>query len=523
MKLDSSTPSSPDISLNRPTRPLVAASIILVVSLACSVTLIWRLEQRRLELERAWVSDIAGDHAHLIQANIERVLSATLSLAALVREGKGEISNFEATAKEMLPFFPGAASLQLAPGGVVRQIVPLAGNEGALGHDLFNDPQRRSEAIKARDSGKLTFAGPFNLKQGGFGAVGRMPIYLDDGTDGKSFWGFTNVLIRFPDAFAPAHLEHLQKHGLNYQLWRWLPDIRERQIIAASSSAPMTGPVDRMLELPNGSWTLSVAPITGWKDPDGLALKGAIGLVVSLLVSVLTYSLLNTRAKAVQIAQKLMAELRKSEERYRLVFENSPISIWEEDFSAVYKLLDGIRMGGVTDIEAYFALHPETVRQCADLVKIVDVNHAGLALHEAETKAELFAGLDNTFTAESFETFKQELICLWKGESAMKRDAVVKTLAGSPRYVTVYFAVCPGYQESLSKVIVSLVDMTEHETVAGALRLSSERLQLATRVANIGIWDWDIVKNELVWDDSIWHSKGGFRRGLPSLDKHDTS
>ncbi|HEX7261653.1 MAG TPA: PAS domain-containing protein, partial [Luteolibacter sp.] len=36
----------------------------------------------------------------------------------------------------------------------------------------------------------------------------------------------------------------------------------------------------------------------------------------------------------------------------------------------------------------------------------------------------------------------------------------------------------------------------------------SERLQVAVRAAGIGIWDWDIVKNELVWDDSMYRLYG---------------
>ena len=31
-----------------------------------------------------------------------------------------------------------------------------------------------------------------------------------------------------------------------------------------------------------------------------------------------------------------------------------------------------------------------------------------------------------------------------------------------------------------------------------------ERLQIATRAADIGIWDWDVVKDELVWDDAMY-------------------
>ena len=477
MKSNSSTALSPDISYAGPFRPQVAAITILVFSLVCSATVIWRLEQRRFELEQARVSEMAGDHAHLLQTSIERVLSATYSLAALVREGKGNISNFEATAREMLPFFPGAASLQLAPGGVLRQIVPLAGNEAAIGHDLFSDPQRRNEAIKARDDGKLTLAGPFALKQGGFGAVGRMPTYLDDGAGGRSFWGFTNVLIRFPEVLAPARLEDLEKRGLRYALWRLHPDTGERQIIAASSSAPLISPVDRSLELPNGTWTLSVAPAAGWSDPGGLAQKSALGLVFSLLLFFLTHSLLNTRAKALQIAQELTSELRESEERYRLVFENSPVSIWEEDFSGVKTLLDDLRREGVADIETYFDQHPETIRQCADLARIVDVNRAALTLHAAANKEELLAGLVNTFTPESYDTFRQELVCLWNGKTEMTGDAVVKTLAGILRDVTVYYTVCPGYEGTFSKVLVSLADITERKRVEEEVRKLNQELE----------------------------------------------
>ena len=36
------------------------------------------------------------------------------------------------------------------------------------------------------------------------------------------------------------------------------------------------------------------------------------------------------------------------------------------------------------------------------------------------------------------------------------------------------------------------------------LRTNQERLQLAVRAADIGIWDWDIIRNKLFWDDSMY-------------------
>ena len=40
------------------------------------------------------------------------------------------------------------------------------------------------------------------------------------------------------------------------------------------------------------------------------------------------------------------------------------------------------------------------------------------------------------------------------------------------------------------------------------LRESEERLKLATNAGNIGIWDWDIVKDELAWDEQMYLQYG---------------
>ena len=166
--------------------------------------------------------------------------------------------------------------------------------------------------------------------------------------------------------------------------------------------------------------------------------------------------------------------LQESEQRYRMVFENSPVSIWEEDFSEVKNIFDYLKKEGIKDIENYFNLHPETVQQCAGLIKIIDVNQSALTLHAAATKQELMANLANTFTPESFDSFRQELIRLWNGETEITTDAVVKTFTGDLRNVTVYVSVCPGYEESLSKILVSLADITGRKLTENAL-IKSEK------------------------------------------------
>jgi GAF domain-containing protein/PAS domain-containing protein len=179
----------------------------------------------------------------------------------------------------------------------------------------------------------------------------------------------------------------------------------------------------------------------------------------------------------IQLVERKKAEeaARANEERFRQVFENSPVSIWEEDLSVVKDTLDALRAQGIDDLDAYFNEHPETARLCAEAVKIIDVNRAALALHRAANKEVLLAGLADRFTPESYDTFRKELTTLWLGGREMECDSVVRTLNGEIRHVTVYFAICPGYEKTLARVFVSLVDITERRRADEALhRLNRE-------------------------------------------------
>jgi PAS domain S-box-containing protein len=63
-------------------------------------------------------------------------------------------------------------------------------------------------------------------------------------------------------------------------------------------------------------------------------------------------------------------------------------------------------------------------------------------------------------------------------------------------------------QGNLLSMIGTIRDITPTRQAEDALRLSDERLKLAVRAAGIGIWDWDIVENRLIWDESMFSLYG---------------
>ncbi len=272
-------------------RQWILATGVFLLSAMLAAVLIWRSERQELTEARTRAADLATDHAQILQRGIERALSATYAIAALVRQGQGEVPDFEAVATEMLPFYPGIAALGLSPGGVIRNVVPMAGNEQSVGFNQLQDTDQNKEAIKARDTGKLTLAGPLKLAQGGLGIVGRLPIFLNGAEGRPIFWGFTNVTLRFPQALAAARLPLLTERGYAYELWRTVPDTGVRQSIQASGNGLLDSPVERTLELPNGEWTLSVAPVRGWGESDRVWFKAVAGLLASLLIAYLAWLL----------------------------------------------------------------------------------------------------------------------------------------------------------------------------------------------------------------------------------------
>lgn len=219
--------------------------------------------------------------------------------------------------------------------------------------------------------------------------------------------------------------------------------------------------------------------------------------------------------------------LRESNARLRSLFENTPVAIWEEDHSAVKVYLDNLKDSQTVDLEKYLEDHPQVVSTCLRLVKVLDVNRAAVEMYEAKDKSELLEGLENTFEPETLMNFKQELLKIANGDHRIEFDVGVRTLSGKHRDTRLNWAVVPGHEETYSRVLVSLVDITERKqrerelnaiaSVSVALRTVQTLDELLTRLldesltlidTNIGsIWLSDSSSGEIYqviqrgWDD----------------------
>jgi len=183
--------------------------------------------------------------------------------------------------------------------------------------------------------------------------------------------------------------------------------------------------------------------------------------------------------REIEESRQTKEALQESEDRYRQLFEESPISLWEEDLSGVKKYLDRLRDSGISDFRTYFETHPETVRECAGMVRIVDVNKATLEIFQAESKEELFVNLVRVFSDKSYDVFEELLISLTlaEGKYLFKSETVNKTLKGNEIYVDLQLTVASGYEDTWAKVLVSLTDITKRRQVETELEKYRQNLE----------------------------------------------
>ncbi|MES2806721.1 MAG: PAS domain S-box protein [Bacteroidota bacterium] len=189
-------------------------------------------------------------------------------------------------------------------------------------------------------------------------------------------------------------------------------------------------------------------------------------------------------------AQKL---IKKSETRFQSLFEDSPIPLWEEDFSEVKKYLQKLNLINESPetVSLYLKMHPDVVYQCIDLVKIIDVNTMCLSLHKVKTKNELITDLSQIIDKDSIPDFTKQLIAITQGEKQLIVDTKIKNKDGEYRDVNLRWNVIQGYEKSLERIIVSTEDITDRKLSENIILSSQQRIESLINTIDGIVWECD--------------------------------
>lgn len=170
--------------------------------------------------------------------------------------------------------------------------------------------------------------------------------------------------------------------------------------------------------------------------------------------------------------------LRENEEKYRSLFEDSPISLWEEDGSELKQYFDRLRAAGVKNFRQHFTEHPDEVPRCAGMMRMVNVNKASLTLLDALDKSKLLGTLNTVLFEESYGMLKEVLVLFAEGSNKFEGESAGRTLTGERRHFALKWSVLPGYEHSFAKMMTSIIDITKRVKGEEALDRLNEKLRL---------------------------------------------
>ncbi len=201
--------------------------------------------------------------------------------------------------------------------------------------------------------------------------------------------------------------------------------------------------------------------------------------------------IIGTRGTAYDITDKWDAEaaVLASEEKFRALVDNCPVNIIRYD----------------CDYQILFA--NKYVRE--RFFQLFDIKN-----HQFIGKT--FRQLD--FPADQCDLWEQDLQEVFNTAAPFDKERYFTTPSGRRLYE---WRGVPEFDVDgkVSSVLCISRDITVRKLVEERLTKTLDRLDMAIRAGHLGIWDWDVQKNELIWDDRMYELYGIKRSDFASANE----
>jgi len=575
---------------------------------------------------------------NVVDQNIQQTLKngyATALTLALTIDDNGIPVDFEGISNKILETNSNIDIVQLVPDGIIKYTNPLKGNEEAMNLNIFKHPSSKVGAFEAMKNKKMYYSGPVELRQGGIGIIGRLPIFKKD-----KFWGFSTIIIKLETLRKASGIYNINNSKYYFQFIKKNPQTGKADYFLTDKT-DFSNKTFLKIDVKDGDWRIYVIQknqMGAYKEIFPMALFGfllsvVIGIFISTILKkpfelqtlilnqahkiintelefnaifeqasvgithidssgnfiaintqfckilgytaeeikskkfeelthpddidenvkkmndlkvgkisdftfekryfnkeqniiwakVHVYPLINSNKKTISyitiiedISEKKLAveNIQKSETRFKSLFDDSPVALWEEDFSMVKNCVKELGLIGKTreEVASYLEENPDFVKKCISLVKIININNECLTLHYPKTKQELMDNLENVLNNEIRDSFVAQLIAITQGQKYLSMDSQVKKSDGETRNISLRWNVMRGYEETLERVIISTEDITVRKASEEIIIQSQKKIESIVNAIDGIVWECDLDTYSLTYVNNKAEEITGYSR-----------
>ncbi|KAJ9511825.1 hypothetical protein QJQ45_004378 [Haematococcus lacustris] len=314
-------------------KPLLLLLPPLLVSVVCMSLGVYGVvagARKEAAGKRSVVYGAGLDWAASFQLSFEQYFTPLVTLSIFIKQNPYFPSfalDFQTIASDVVATLPSTTvqEIQVSPLGVIAAVWPPTSQQAVsrIGLDIFAAPALRGGGLDTVASRKLLLNGPLTLLRSAYGAIVRLPIFIQNSTQNETFgtnksmptncepqamcynpvtrekfWGFVTIILLLEElrSGTDPRLDLLKQKRYLWSMTRpWTstevkPAGSGPEFVFCASKMPPKNPVKVPLQVSNNNWTVYLSPAEGWApawEAGMIALVVLGSVVLAILIAII--------------------------------------------------------------------------------------------------------------------------------------------------------------------------------------------------------------------------------------------
>lgn len=298
--------------------------LVMMLFTAFFVNMVYQL---RLDKEMSSLENTVNNATNRINDRLAESQDVIITLKYLISK-YGFPESLDDIGKELIKPNSVVSTIEYVIDSTIRCAYPVKGNEAIIGYNILKDSNRNAEALRAIETQSLYFAGPFNLKQGGYGVVGRMPIFNDSG-----YIGMSVAVIDFFKLLKLSGVYPSEYPNVEFMMTKTNPRTGTNEQILALDKFNQSLDLYTTARIPEGDWVIYAK--RDKKDLlNSLIPFSIVGFLFSVLSGLFTVFVVRVPVRLRSQVEKQVMEIGKNELLLSMTQRSARIGSWVMDIES---------------------------------------------------------------------------------------------------------------------------------------------------------------------------------------------